>query len=185
MCNSWAAKDARDQPNVRSRSTRAIVAAALIGVACIAASPSAGAAPAVTYHGAFELEGIAGHRTGKSCSGAGAWGEANPGAKVTISERNAAGDFSVLATGKLAKGKVVKASSGDKVCRMKFVAKAATAPASDSTVYFEMKGLTFNVRLPAADVADGNLGTLTCAYSATGLRHRRRGISNPYPGARS
>lgn len=160
-----------------SRGPRHLVAAAVLGAACLAvATPSAAAgrsaapvakhrAAAITYSGAFEFEGIAGKRAGKSCSGEGAFGEAKPGALVTVSERNAAGDFSTLGTGKLAKGKRVKASGGDKVCRMKFRVKAPVAPANDSTVYLEMKGLTFNVRFPAADVADGDLGTWTCEFS--------------------
>ena len=130
----------------------------------IAAAPSATAVP-ITYHGAFEFEGIAGVGTKTNCHGEGAFGVAKRGAKVTISERNAAGDFSVLATGKLAKGKVVKAISGDKVCRMTFKAKASTPPASDSTVYFEMKGLTFDIRNSATNVADGDFGTETCEFS--------------------
>jgi hypothetical protein len=150
---------------VRRRSTRALIAAAVLGAACIAAAPSATAAAGITYHGAFEFEGIAGVGSKKNCHGEGAFGVAKPGAKVTISERNAAGDFSVLATGKLAKGKVVKAISGDNVCRMTFKAKATTPPASDSTVYFEMKGITFNVRISATKVADGDFGTETCEYS--------------------
>ena len=151
---------------MRSRSTRTLIATALLSAACVATAPSATAAAGVTYKGTFEFEGIAGVGTKKNCSGEGAFGVAKRGAKVTISERNAAGDFSVLATGKLAKGKVVKASSGDKVCRMTFKAKATTAPASDSTVYFEMKGLTFNVRFSAAKVTDGDLGAWTCEYSS-------------------
>jgi hypothetical protein len=138
----------------------------VLGAACAAAAPSATAAAGITYHGTFEFEGIAGHTTGKSCRGEGAFGVARPGAKVTISERNAAGNFSVLAKGKLANGKVVKArSSGGKVCRMTFRAKAAVGPASDSTVYFEMKGLTFNIRFSAAKVGNGDLGTYACQYS--------------------
>ena len=165
-----------------SRGPRHLVAAAVLGAACFAvATPSAAAgrsaapaakhrAAAITYAGAFEFEGIAGHTTGKSCRGEGAFGEAKPGARVTVSERNKAGDFSTLGKatlgkGKVVKGKVVKASGGDKVCRMAFRVKAPVAPANDSSVYLEVKGLTFNVRFPAADVADGDLGTWTCGFS--------------------
>jgi hypothetical protein len=144
--------------------TRTLVAVAALGAMCVAAAPSASAAP-ITYHGAFEFEGIAGVGAKKNCHGEGAFGVAKPGAKVTISERNTAGDFSVLATGKLSKGKVVTAVSGDKVCRITFKAKAATPPAGDSTVYFEMKGITFNIRNSATNVADGDFGTETCEFS--------------------
>jgi hypothetical protein len=149
---------------VRSRSVRTLIAVAALGAVCVAAAPSATAAP-ITYHGAFEFEGIAGVGTKKNCHGEGAFGVAKAGAKVTISERNAAGDFSVLATGKLSKGKTATAVGGDKVCRMTFKAKGATPPASDSTVYFEMKGVTFSIRNSATNVADGNFGTETCEYS--------------------
>jgi len=160
-----------------SRGSRHLVAAAVLGAVCFAAAtPSAAAgrsaapaakdrAAAITDAGAFEFEGIAGHTAGKGCRGEGAFGEAKPGARVTVSERNAAGDFSTLAKGKVAKGKVVRASGGDKVCRMAFRAKARVAPANDSSVYLEVKGLTFDLRFPAADVADGDLGTWTCGFS--------------------
>ena len=159
-----------------SRVPRSLVVAAVLGGACLlfvspsaaaarsAAHPTAREAAAVTYVGAFEFEGLAGHGTTKNCAGEGVFGEAKPGAQV-ISERNAAGTFSVLGTGTLAKGKVVKARSGDKVCRMSFRVKAPVPPADTSTVYLEVKGLTFNVRFPATGVADGDLGTWTCGYS--------------------
>lgn len=160
-----------------SRGRRPLVAAAVLGIACFGvATPSLAtthrAAPstthraaAITYTGAFEFEGIAGKKAGKGCSGQGAFGEAKPGARVTVSERDVAGDFSTLGTGKLRKGKFVTASSGDKVCRMAFRVKAPTAPAGDSTVYLEIKDVVFNIRFPVADVADGDMGTWTCEFS--------------------
>jgi len=159
-----------------SRRSRHLVAAAVLVAACFgiavpSAAATANAAPAatrraaaITYSGAFEFEGIASHKTGTRCRGEGAFGVAKPGARVTISEQNAAGDFSTLGTGKLGKGKLVTVS-GDKVCRIAFRVRAPVAPADDSTVYLEVKGLTFNVRSPAAEVADGDLGTWTCEYS--------------------
>lgn len=124
-------------------------------------------APAVTYSGAFEFEGIAGKRTGSSCRGDGlsSFGRANPGAQVKISERNAAGKFSTLAKGRLAKGAFVinpLTNTDGPVCRMEFRAKAQRAPATDSSVYLEVKGLFTVIQFPAADVADGRLGTWTC-----------------------
>jgi hypothetical protein len=149
-----------------SRGPRHLVAAATLGIACFGiAAPSAAAdAAAVTYKGAFEFEGLAANKTGKTCEGEGAFGQMKPGARVTISEQDAAGDFSELGIGKLAKGKNVKVS-GEKVCRMKFRVKAPVAPAADSTIYLEIKGVAFDIRFPAADVADGDLGTWTCEYS--------------------
>jgi hypothetical protein len=158
----------------RARQVIAVVALSAAGLAVAAPSSAAvraGAptsvhrAPAVTYTGAFEFEGIAGKKTGRFCRGSGVFGVAKPGAKVTISERNAAGDFSTLAKGKLAKGTFVTdavTDTGGKVCRMAFRANAAVAPAGDSSVYLEVKGLAFNLQFPAADVADGDLGTWTC-----------------------
>jgi len=126
------------------------------------AAVRSGSAP--TFAGSFEFEGIAAVRAGKGCRGEGAFGDMRPGARVLISERVTSGDFEKLATGKLRRGKAVDVE-GDEVCRMRFKAKAATAPAADSTIYLEIKGVTFDVSWPAADVADGDLGIWTCEYS--------------------
>jgi len=152
-----------------SRARRSLVAAALAAGASLVlvTSASAGGSGGVTYSGAFEFQGLAGNKTGKTCNGEGAFGEMRPRARVTISEQDAAGDFSKIAKGKVAKGKAATAVDGEKVCRMAFKAKAATAPADDSTVYLEVKGVTFDIRFPAAEVADGDLGTWTCEFSDT------------------
>lgn len=152
------------------------VAALVVACLAVAATSSAAAhtgmpssvrrAPAVTYSGAFEFEGIAAERTGKSCRGDGmGFGRANPGAKVTLSELTAAGKSSTLAKGRLAKGAFVTnplTDTGGPVCRMEFRAKARRAPAADSVVYLEVKGLFFNIQFPATEIADGRLGTWTC-----------------------
>jgi hypothetical protein len=117
-----------------------------------------------TFTGAFEFEGMAGVSAGKGCRGEGAFGVMKPGARVLLSERVASGDFQTLGKGKIAKGKVVTVD-GDKVCRMTYKVKAPKAPASDSRVYLEVKGVTFDISWPAADVADGDLGIWTCEYS--------------------
>lgn len=160
-----------------SGSSRHLIAGSALVAACFGVAvtndqvATATAAPAatprgaaITYSGAFEFQGLASNKTGKRCRGEGSFGEAKPGARVTVSERNAAGDFSTLGTGKLAKGKLVTVS-GDTVCRMAFRVRAAVAPAGDSTVYLEVKGVAFDIRSPAADVADGDLGTWTCEFS--------------------
>lgn len=118
------------------------------------------------FTGAFEFTGLASEKTGKGCNGQGAFGVMKPGAKVTISERDAAGDFEVLATGKVAKSKIVEVDD-ENVCRMKVSAKAPTAPADDSRIYLEVKGVTFDISWPATDVADGDLGIWTCEYDDT------------------
>ena len=86
------------------------------------------------------------------------------GARVRISEQTAAGDFDAIGHDKLRKGKVVETSDGEEVCRMAFRVKA-TAPADDSRVHLEVKGLTFSIAWPATDVADGDLGTWRCEFS--------------------
>ncbi len=131
------------------------------------AAPSvaaAGGGKAPTYEGDFEFQGLASTKAGKGCSGQGTFGEMKPGAKVLISERvKSTGDFQKLAKGKVAKGKVVTVD-GDEVCRMHVSAKAKKAPASDSTIYLEIKDVAFNIQFPAADVADGDLGIWTCEF---------------------
>lgn len=144
-----------------------LVAAAPCAVLLALAAPAGATArssASVTFKGSFEFEGMAAKKAGKGCSGQGAFGEMKPGAKVTISEQDAANDFSKLATGKMSKGKVVTVD-GEKVCRMTFKAKAATPPASDSRVHLEIKGVTFSTSWPASDVADGDMGIQTCEYS--------------------
>jgi hypothetical protein len=79
-------------------------------------------------------------------------------------EQDSNGEFDTLARGKLRKGKVVEID-GVEVCRVAFRVKAADAPADDSRVYLEVKGLTFDISWPAADVADGDLGTWRCEFS--------------------
>ena len=123
-----------------------------------------GSGSGTTFQGAFEFQGIAGVKAGKGCRGEGAFGEMKPGARILISERVASGDFQDLAKGKVRRGKAVTVG-GDKVCRMRFKAEAATTPASDSTIYLEIKGVAFDIQWPAADVADGDLGIWTCEYS--------------------
>ena len=150
------------------RGLRQLVAVVVLGAACLAVAAPSGAsvhrAAAVTYKGALQFEGNAAVGANKNCHGEGAFGVANAGAKVTVSERNTAGDFTTLGTGKLAKGKAVK-FQGDDVCLMKYKVKAPTAPAADSRVYVEWKGLTFNVSLPASSDRVVDLGTYTCEYS--------------------
>jgi hypothetical protein len=144
-----------------------LIAAALTAGLLAFAAPGAatvGRGSAVTFKGSFEFEGLAGKKTGKGCSGQGAFGEMKPGARVTISEQDAANDFSVLADGKVSKGKFVTVD-GEKVCRMTVKAKAASPPASDSRVHLEIKGVAFTTAWPASDVADGDLGIQTCEYS--------------------
>jgi hypothetical protein len=125
---------------------------------------SVGSGTSITFKGAFEFEGLAAVSAGKGCRGEGAFGVMKRGARVLISERVASGDFQKLAKGKIGKGKVADAS-GDKVCRMPFKVKAKTAPADDSRIYLEVKGVAFDISWPAADVADGDLGTWRCEYS--------------------
>jgi hypothetical protein len=132
-------------------------------LALAAPSAAAGGGKAPTFEGAFEFQGLASASAGKGCSGEGTFGEMNPGARVLISERVASGDFQKLAKGKVAKGTVVTVD-GDEVCRMRFSAKAKKAPASDSTIYLEIKGVAFNIQWPAADVANGDLGIWTCEF---------------------
>lgn len=130
-----------------------------------AATPALGG-DSVTYSGAFEFQGLANKERGKACSGQGAFGEMKPRARVTISEQDAAGDFSVIAKGRVRRGTETTVD-GEDVCRMPFKATARTAPADDSAVYLEVKGVTFDIRFPASEVADGDLGTWTCEYSDT------------------
>lgn len=133
-------------------------------IALAAPSGAAGGDKAPTYEGDFEFQGLASTKAGKGCSGQGTFGEMNPGAKVLISERvKSTGDFQKIAKGKVARGKVVTVD-GDKVCRMHVSAKAKKAPASDSTIYLEIKDVAFNIQFPAADVADGDLGIWTCEF---------------------
>jgi hypothetical protein len=128
-----------------------------------AATVTSGAS--TTFSGAFEFEGLAAASAGKRCHGEGAFGVMRARARVLLSERDAAGDFSRLGKGKIGKGKITDAVDGEEVCRMRFKVKAPTPPASDSRVYLEVKGVTFNISWPAADVADGDLGTWRCEYS--------------------
>lgn len=116
-----------------------------------------------TFTGAFEFEGLAAASAGKGCRGEGAFGVMKAGARVLISERVASGDFQTLGKGKIGKGKIADAD-GDEVCRMAYKVKARNAPAADSRIYLEVKGVTFDISWPAADVADGDLGTWTCEY---------------------
>jgi hypothetical protein len=146
---------------------RSFVSAALLGAATLALAAPAGAGSGVTYTGAFEFEGLANNEKGKTCNGQGSFGEMKPRARVTISERDSSGDFTVIAKGKVAKGKAATAVDGEDVCRMTFKAKAKTAPADDSTVYLEIKGVAFDIQFPVAQVADGDLGTWTCEFSDT------------------
>ncbi len=127
----------------------------------------ASAGDSVTYSGAFEFQGLAGKERGRTCSGQGAFGEMKPRARVTISERDASGDFEVIAKGRVRKGSEATGVDGEDVCRMPFKAKARTAPADDSTVYLEVKGVTFDIQFPVADVADGDMGTWTCEFDDT------------------
>jgi len=146
------------------------IALATVGLAVLATAVPSGASvdrapvPAITYRGALQFEGNAAVGANKNCFGEGAFGSAKAGAKVTVSEQNTAGDFSTLGTGKLAKGKAVK-FQGAFVCLMKYKVKAPTAPAADSRVYVEWKGLTFNISLPASSDRVVDLGTYTCEYS--------------------
>lgn len=119
----------------------------------------------ITFSGAFEFEGLAAASTGKRCHGEGAFGVMKARARVLLSERDAAGEFSRLGIGKVGRGKTTDAVDGEEVCRMRIKVKARTAPASDSRVYLEIKGVTFNISWPATDVADGDLGTWRCEYS--------------------
>ena len=48
---------------------------------------------------------------------------------------------------------------------MTFKVRASSAPAFDSRIYLEVKGVTFDISWPAADVASGDLGTWRCEYS--------------------
>jgi hypothetical protein len=144
-----------------------LVAATLTAGLLAFAAPGAatvGRGASVTYKGSFEFEGLAGKKTSKGCSGQGAFGEMKPGARVLISEQDAANDFSELATGKVSKGRFVTVD-GEKVCRMTFKAKAASSPASDSRVHLEIKGVAFSIAWPASDVADGDMGIHTCEFS--------------------
>ena len=120
-----------------------------------------------TYTGAFEFEGLAADATAKGCRGEGAFGVMKTGAKVTMSEQDAAGDFSTLGTGRVGKGKITEASDGEEVCRMPIKVKARTAPADDSRIHVEVKNVTFSISYPAADVADGDLDTWRCEFGDT------------------
>jgi len=143
-----------------------VAAAALASLSLLVAGPAA-AGGGVTYSGAFEFQGLASNETGRRCNGQGTFGEMKPRARVTISEQDASGDFSVIAKGRVGRGKTAAAVDGEEVCRMPFKATASTTPADDSTVYLEIKDVTFNIRFPAADVADGDMGTWTCEFSDT------------------
>lgn len=136
-----------------------------LGVAALAgpAAATVDRGSPVKFTGTFEFTGLASDKVSKGCQGQGAFGVMKPGAKVTISERDAAGDFEVLATGKVAKGKIVKVD-GENVCRMKLSAKAPTTPADDSRIYLEIKDVAFDISWPATDVASGDLGIWTCEY---------------------
>jgi hypothetical protein len=148
--------------------SRSLAAVALLAATSfIVAAPAGAGSSGVTYSGAFEFQGLANDESGKACHGAGVFGEMKRRARVTISEQDAAGDFSTAAKGRVGKGKAATAADGEEVCRMPFKAKAKTAPADDSTVYLEIKGVTFDIRFPVADVADGDMGTWTCEYSDT------------------
>jgi hypothetical protein len=142
------------------RGPRRTIALVTLAMACLAIAAPSGAsvhrAGGLTYKGALQFEGLAAVGANKNCHGEGAFGVAKAGARVTVSERNTAGDFTTLGTGKLAKGKVAE-FLGDEVCLMKYKVKAASAPAADSRVYVEWKGLTFNISLPASGDAAVNL----------------------------
>ena len=118
-----------------------------------------------TFSGAFEFEGLAAASAKKGCRGQGAFGVMKKGARVLLSERDAAGEFSRLGKGKIGGGKITDAVDGEEVCRMRFKVKARRTPASDSRVYLEVKGVTFDISWPAADVADGDLDTWRCEYA--------------------
>lgn len=160
-----------------SKVRRHLIAIGVLGAACLGitvvpaaaagSSDAAGRGAAMTYTGAFEFEGLAADGVGKACQGQGSFGEMKRGAKVTISERDAAGDFTTIATGKLKKGKFATSQTGERVCRMAYKAKAASAPAADSTIYLEIKNVTFDIQFPAVDVADGDLGTWICEFDDT------------------
>jgi hypothetical protein len=145
-----------------------LVGAGVLLSAVFLAAPSAAtvSGPASsTFEGAFEFEGVASRKVGSGCRGVGQFGKAKAGARVLISERSADGDFQPLGRGRLDKGKIVEATTGDKVCRMTFRVRAGAAPAADSAVYLEVKGVVFDLRWPAADVTDGDLGTWRCEFS--------------------
>jgi hypothetical protein len=120
-----------------------------------------------TFSGAFEFEGLAAASAGKGCRGEGAFGVMKRRARVLLSEQDAAGEFSTLGKGKMGKGKITEADDGEEVCRMRFKVKARSAPAADSRVYLEVKGVTFDISFSAADVADGDLDTWRCEYADT------------------
>lgn len=150
-------------PLLRRPIRAALAVCCLLALAApAAASVRSGAAP--TYKITFEFEGLSGV-PGKACHGKGLFGEMKRGAKVTISERVASGDFQVLAKGKVRAGKVAEAKDGEKVCRMRSTVKTKRGPADDSRIYFEVKGVTFDISWPATDVADGDLGTWRCEFS--------------------
>jgi hypothetical protein len=150
-----------------STTLRSLIAAALLtSVSLLVAGPAA-ASGGVTYSGAFEFQGLANNETGQRCNGEGTFGEMKPRARVTISEQDAANDFTVIAKGRVGRGKTATAVDGEEVCRMSFKAKGSTAPADDSAVHLEIKGVAFSIRFPAADVADGDMGTWTCEFSDT------------------
>lgn len=138
--------------------------AGLVALGTVAtAAPTRGEA-STTFRGAFEFEGMAAVPAGKGCRGEGAFGVMKPRARVRLSERVASGEFETLGRGKLGRG-TTTAVDGDDICRMPFVVKTKTAPASDSRIYLEVKGVTFDISWPAADVADGDLGTWRCEHS--------------------
>jgi hypothetical protein len=150
---------------------RLVVAAALTSGLLAFATPSAatvGSRGSTTYRGAFEFDSLAAVKTSKGCRGEGAFGVMKPGARVRLSERVASGDFQALGKGKIGKGKIGKGrSDGNGVCRMRFKVNTTRGPAADSRVYLEVQGVTFDISWPAADVADGDLGTWSCEYSDT------------------
>jgi hypothetical protein len=153
--------------------SRHLVLAALLSCTLVLAlaAPSVAAiangSMSTVFEGAFEFEGNAARPAGKRCRGAGAFGVAKAGARVRISQQDRDGEFDTLARGKLGKGKIVETAAGDEVCRMTFRVKVPTAPADDSRLYLEVKGLTFDISWPATDVADGDLGTWRCEFSDT------------------
>jgi len=146
---------------------RRLLALVLMCSAALGATASAspvGGDTSTTFRGAFEFEGMAAVTAGKGCQGEGAFGVMKARARVRLSERVASGDFEALGKGRLGRGTRTEAG-GDEICRMRFVVKAKTDPASDSRIYLEVKGVTFDISWPAADVADGDLGTWRCEYS--------------------
>jgi hypothetical protein len=145
----------------------AVVAVVATLVIATPISATARAGESLTFKGAFELEGLAAIEIGKGCRGEGAFGRMERGARVRLSERDAAGDFQRLGTGRLRKGRIVESVDGEEVCRMPFALTARRTPASDSRIYLEVKDVAFDISWPASDVTDGDLGTWRCEYSDT------------------